>query len=58
MDNFIQNLPGAYPETPLDHFAIIPIIDLPVGNFYLSFTNEVLYMLLTVVLVGFNFFVF
>ncbi len=20
MDNFIQNLPGAYPETPLDHF--------------------------------------
>ncbi|XBJ19386.1 hypothetical protein VPH35_010367 [Triticum aestivum] len=52
MDNFIQNLPGAYPETPLDQFAIIPIIDLHVGNFYLSFTNEVLYMLLTVILVG------
>uniref|UniRef100_A0A3B6STG6 F-ATPase protein 6 n=1 Tax=Triticum aestivum TaxID=4565 RepID=A0A3B6STG6_WHEAT len=52
MDNFIQNMPGAYPETPLDQFAIIPIIDLHVGNFYLSFTNEVLYMLLTVVLVG------
>ncbi|XP_037474389.1 ATP synthase subunit a-like [Triticum dicoccoides] len=48
---------GAYPETPLDQFSIIPIIDLHVGNFYLSFTNEVLYMLLTVVLVVFLFFV-
>ena len=57
MDNFIQNLLGAYSETPLDQFAIIPIIDLHVGNFYLSFTNEVLYMLLTVVLVVFLFFV-
>ncbi|XP_037441670.1 ATP synthase subunit a-like [Triticum dicoccoides] len=57
MDNFIQNLPGAYPETPLDQFAIIPIIDLHVGNFYLSFTNEVLYMLLTVILVVFLFYV-
>ena len=57
MDNFIQNLPGAYPETPMDQFAIIPILDLHVGNFYLSFTNEVLYMLLTVVLVVFLFFV-
>ncbi|XP_037427380.1 ATP synthase subunit a-like [Triticum dicoccoides] len=47
---------SAFLETPLDQFAIIPIIDLHVGNFYLSFTNEVLYMLLTVVLVVFLFF--
>ncbi|XBJ14370.1 hypothetical protein VPH35_006418 [Triticum aestivum] len=57
MDNFIQNLPGAYPNTPLDQFVIIPIIDLHVGKFYLSFTNEVFYVLLTVVLVVFLFFV-
>jgi len=44
-------------ETPLDQFAIIPIIDLHVGNFYFTFTNAVLYMLLTVVLVVFLFFV-
>lgn len=42
---------------PLDQFAIDPIIGLHVGNYYLSFTNAVLYMLLTVVLVVFLFFV-
>jgi F-type H+-transporting ATPase subunit a len=57
MDNFIRNLPGAHPSTPLDQFAIYPIIDLHVGNYYFSFTNIALYMLLTVVLVVFLFFV-
>ncbi|XP_037474148.1 ATP synthase subunit a-like [Triticum dicoccoides] len=57
MDNFLQNLPGAYPFFPLDQFSIYPIIDLHVGNFYFTFTNAVLYMLLTVILVVFLFFV-
>lgn len=50
----VQNLPH---QSPLDQFAIYPIIDLHVGNYYLSFTNIALYMLLTVVLVVFLFFV-
>ncbi|KAM3190547.1 hypothetical protein ACQJBY_068552 [Aegilops geniculata] len=44
-------------ENPLDQFAIYPIIDLHVGNFYFTFTNAFLYMLFTVVLVVFLFFV-
>ncbi|XP_044974054.1 ATP synthase subunit a-like [Hordeum vulgare subsp. vulgare] len=44
-------------ENPLDQFTIQPIIDLNVGNYYLSFTNQSLYMLLTFVLVVFLFFV-
>lgn len=44
-------------ENPLDQFSIHPIIDLFIGNYYFSFTNPSLSMLLTVVLVVFLFFV-
>lgn len=34
--------------SPLEQFAIIPLIPIHVGNLYLSFTNSSLYLLLTV----------
>jgi F-type H+-transporting ATPase subunit a len=34
--------------SPLEQFAIIPIIPIHIGNVYLSFTNSSLFMLLTV----------
>lgn len=37
--------------SPLDQFGIHPILDLNIGNFYLSFTNLSLFMLLTLGLV-------
>jgi F-type H+-transporting ATPase subunit a len=49
----VQNLP----QSPLDQFAIHPIIDLNIGNFFFSFTNSSLFMLLTVGLVLLLFFV-
>jgi F-type H+-transporting ATPase subunit a len=36
--------------SPLEQFAIIPLIPIHVGNLYLSFTNSSLYLILTVVL--------
>ena len=38
-------------ESPLDQFAIHPIMDLHIGNYYFSFTNPSLSMLLTLGLV-------
>jgi len=38
--------------SPLDQFAIHPIIDFHIGNFYISFTNQSLSMLLTIVFVS------
>ena len=46
---------GALPS-PLDQFAIHPIIDFHIGNFYISFTNQSLSTLLTVVFVVFGYF--
>jgi len=43
-------------ESPLDQFAIHPIIDFHIGNFYISFTNQSLFTLLTVVFVVVGFF--
>ncbi|XP_066314868.1 ATP synthase subunit a-like [Miscanthus floridulus] len=42
---------GPVIESPLDQFSIHPILDLNIGNFYLSFTNLSLSMLLTLGLV-------
>ncbi len=42
---------GDEPVSPLDQFGIHPILDLNIGNFYLSFTNLSLSMLLTLGLV-------
>nr|BDC46191.1 ATPase subunit 6 [Agathis dammara] len=39
------------PNSPLEQFAIIPLIPLKIGNLYLSFTNSSLFMLLTIGLV-------
>ena len=38
-------------DSPLDQFSIHPIIDLHIGNFYISFTNLAFFMLLTFVFV-------
>jgi F-type H+-transporting ATPase subunit a len=38
-------------ESPLDQFSIHPILDLHMGNYYFSFTNSSLFMLLTLGLV-------
>jgi len=38
-------------ESPLDQFSIHPIIPLNIGNYYFSFTNSSLFMLLTLGLV-------
>lgn len=38
-------------NSPLEQFAIIPLIPIHIGNFYLSFTNPSLFMLLTLSLV-------
>jgi F-type H+-transporting ATPase subunit a len=43
--------------SPLDQFSIYPIYDLFIGNYYFSFTNLALFMLLTLVLVVLLFFV-
>nr|QHD46968.1 Atp6 [Anthoceros agrestis] len=37
--------------SPLEQFAIIPLIPIHIGNLYLSFTNSSLFMLLTISLV-------
>lgn len=38
-------------ESPLEQFEIIPLIPMQIGNFYFSFTNSSLFMLLTLSLV-------
>ena len=38
-------------SSPLDQFSIHPILDLNMGNYYFSFTNPALSMMLTLVLV-------
>nr|WPN89937.1 ATPase subunit 6 [Setaria italica] len=43
--------PGVEAESPLDQFGIHPILDLHMGNYYFSFTNPSLSMLLTLGLV-------
>lgn len=40
-----------FSESPLDQFSIHPIIPLNIGNYYFSFTNSSLFMLLTLGLV-------
>lgn len=49
--NGMNNLALGAQESPLDIFSIHPILDLHIGNYYLSFTNPSLSMLLTVGLV-------
>lgn len=39
------------PSSPLEQFSIHPLILMKIGNFYFSFTNSSLFMLLTLVLV-------
>nr|YP_009913611.1 ATPase subunit 6 [Luffa acutangula]QLJ93046.1 ATPase subunit 6 [Luffa acutangula] len=39
------------PNSPLEQFAILPLIPMNIGNFYFSFTNPSLFMLLTLSLV-------
>jgi len=48
-DSFQTNNPSA--SSPLDQFSIHPILDLHMGNYYFSFTNPSLSMLLTLGLV-------
>ena len=43
--------PSPVVESPLDQFSIHPIMDLHIGNYYFSFTNPSLSMLLTLGLV-------
>lgn len=38
-------------NSPLEQFAIIPLIPMNIGNLYFSFTNSSLFMLLTISLV-------
>lgn len=46
------NLSGQVPiPSPLDQFAILPLIPMKLGNLYFSFTNPSLFMLLTLSLV-------
>jgi hypothetical protein len=39
------------PNSPLEQFAILPLIPMNIGNLYFSFTNPSLFMLLTLSLV-------
>lgn len=39
------------PNSPLEQFAILPLIPMNIGNLYFSFTNSSLFMLLTLSLV-------
>ena len=39
------------PNSPLEQFAILPLIPMNIGNFYFSFTNPSFFMLLTLSLV-------
>jgi F-type H+-transporting ATPase subunit a len=39
------------PNSPLEQFAILPLIPMKIGNLYFSFTNSSLFMLLTLSLV-------
>ncbi|CAA3033930.1 atp6, partial [Olea europaea subsp. europaea] len=39
------------PNSPLEQFAILPLIPMKIGNLYFSFTNPSLFMLLTLSLV-------
>ena len=39
------------PNSPLEQFAILPLIPMDIGNLYFSFTNPSLFMLLTLSLV-------
>lgn len=48
---------GPVKESPLDQFSIHPILDLDIGNFFFSFTNPSLSMLLTLGFVLLVFFV-
>ncbi|GAV62015.1 ATP-synt_A domain-containing protein [Cephalotus follicularis] len=43
--------PGPSPNSPLEQFAILPLIPKKIGNLYFSFTNPSLFMLLTLSLV-------
>jgi F-type H+-transporting ATPase subunit a len=46
------NLAGQVPiPSPLEQFAILPLIPMNIGNLYFSFTNSSLFMLLTLSLV-------
>nr|ULQ69941.1 ATP synthase F0 subunit 6 [Thurnia sphaerocephala] len=45
------DLAGMVPSSPLEQFAIHPLIPLNIGNFFCSFTNSSLFMLLTLSLV-------
>ncbi|YP_009477634.1 ATPase subunit 6 (mitochondrion) [Nymphaea colorata] len=38
-------------SSPLEQFAILPFLDIHIGNFFFSFTNSSLFMLLTISLV-------
>ena len=53
MNNPVVETPNQVFEapSPLDQFGIHPILDLHMGNYYFSFTNPSLSMLLTLVLV-------
>jgi F-type H+-transporting ATPase subunit a len=41
------NAVGESAASPLDQFEIVPLIPMNIGNFYFSFTNSSLFMLLT-----------
>jgi len=43
----ISMIHNAFLSSPLEQFAIISLIPLHIGNFYFSFTNSSLFMLLT-----------
>ena len=42
-----MNQIGLVAQSPLDQFEIVPLIPMNIGNFYFSFTNPSLFMLLT-----------
>jgi F-type H+-transporting ATPase subunit a len=50
---YLQEIVAKIPEipSPLDQFSILPLIPMKIGNFYFSFTNSSLFMLLTLSLV-------
>lgn len=50
-NTWLHSLKNEVAESPLDQFGIHPILDLHMGNYYFSFTNPSLSMLLTLGLV-------
>uniref|UniRef100_A0A2P2MP79 F-ATPase protein 6 n=1 Tax=Rhizophora mucronata TaxID=61149 RepID=A0A2P2MP79_RHIMU len=50
-EELVNEISLRVPHSPLEQFEILPLIKMNIGNFYFSFTNSSLFMLLTLCLV-------